>query len=212
MPTTTMTEKIQKKIDNMQPEVRELSQSTIELREDGEGKRTLTGYAVKWEMKSHALGFWDSFREQFKRGAFTASLGKDDQRALWSHDTSKVLGRTGNGTLRLFEDDIGLRFEMDLPNTTLGNDTYETVKRGDVDGVSFGFRALKQEWDESDPENIIRTITSADLFEISPVAFPAYPDSAVAARNADPYKVYLQEKEDRENQRLKEKLILETYL
>jgi phage head maturation protease len=78
--------------------------------------------------------------------------------------------------------------------------------------VSFGFRALKQEWDESDPENIIRTITSADLFEISPVAFPAYPDSAVAARNADPYKVYLQEKEDRENQRLKEKLILETYL
>lgn len=211
MTKKTMIQKLQEKIDKKGPELRGLPQSTIELREGEEGKRTLAGYAVKWEMKSHPLG-WDSFREQFKRGAFTESLGEDDQRALWSHDTSKVLGRTGNGTLRLFEDDIGLRFEMDLPNTTIGNDTYETVKRGDVDGVSFGFRATRQDWDESDPENVVRTITVAKLFEISPVAFPAYPDSAVSARSADPYKAYLEEKEDREHQKLKEKLILETYL
>lgn len=188
-------------------EKRELPQSTIELRESEDGQRTISGYAVKWEMKSHPMGFWTRFREQFKKGSFTESLTKEDQRALWSHDISKVLGRTKNGTLRLYEDDIGLRFELDLPNTTLGNDAYETIKRGDVDGVSFGFRMRKQEWDESDPDNIVRTIVQADLFEISPVGFPAYPDSQVSARSDDPYKAYKEEK----SKELRKKLIIKTY-
>lgn len=193
-------------------ELRELPHSNIELRETENGERTITGYAVKWEMKSHPIGYFVRFKEQFKKGAFIESLTKDDQRALWSHDTSKVLGRTKNGTLRLYEDDIGLRFELDLPNNTLGNDAYESIKRGDVDGVSFGFRMRKQEWDESDPDNIVRSISQADLFEISPVGFPAYPDSQVAARSADPYQSYLEEKEEQQYKELREKLILETYL
>jgi len=196
----------------MTPETRDfLPQSELEIREDEEGKRTLSGYAVKWEMKSHPMGYFRRFKEQFKKGAFSESLSKDDQRALWSHDTSRVLGRTGNGTLRLYEDDIGLRFELDLPNTTLGNDTYETVKRGDVDGVSFGFRAKKQEWDDTDPDNVIRTVLQADVLEISPIAFPAYPDSQIQARGNDPYKVYLDEKEERELKERRERLALLTY-
>lgn len=189
-------------------EKRELPQSTIELREGEDGQRTLTGYAVKWEMKSHSMGWFRRFKEQFKKGAFTDSLTQDDQRALWSHDTSQVLGRTKNGTLRLFEDDIGLRFELDLPSTTSGNDAYETIKRGDVDGVSFGFSMVKEEWDESDPDNITRSITKAKLFEISPVAFPAYPDSQVSSRSEDPYKAYL----DVKNTEVRKQLILKTYL
>lgn len=175
-------------------EKRELISSGIEIREQEDGTRTIEGYAVKWDKKSEVLGYWYKFREQFRKGSFANSLQNDDQRALWSHDTSQVLGRTKNGTLRLSEDDIGLRFELDLPNTTLGNDAYETIKRGDVDGVSFGFQKLVEEWDETDPENIIRTITNAKLLEISPVAFPAYPDSEVSARNNDPYKSYLEGK------------------
>lgn len=193
-------------------EKRELPHSNIEIRESEEGVRTIEGYAVKWEMKSQSMGYFLRFKEQFKKGAFTDSLTNEDQRALWSHDTSKVLGRTKNGTLRLYEDDIGLRFELDLPNTTLGNDAYETIKRGDVDGVSFGFRMRKQEWDESDPDNVVRTISQADLFEISPVGFPAYPDSQVSARSEYPYKSYLEEKKIHENQELRKKLILQTYL
>lgn len=177
-----------------QTEKRNLVTNDVEIREDENGKRTITGYAVKWEMKSVTMGYFKRFKEQFKRGAFTESLTNDDQLALWSHDTSKVLGRTKNGTLRLFEDDIGLRFELDLPNTTLGNDAYETIKRGDVDGVSFGFRMQKQEWDENDVDNITRSILKAKLLEISPVAFPAYPDSQVSARSHDPYKEHVEEK------------------
>lgn len=189
-------------------EKRNLTTNSVEIREDDEGKRTLTGYAIKWEMKSVMMG-WRRFREQFKRGAFTESLTNEDQLALWSHDTSKVLGRTKNGTLRLFEDEIGLRFELDLLDTTSGDDAYKTIKRGDVDGVSFGFSMLKQEWDEADPDNVIRTITKAKLLEISPVAFPAYPDSEVSARSSDPYEQHVLEKR---NEQRRKRLYLKTLI
>ena len=187
-------------------ETRELLTNRIEIREDDDGKRTLTGYAVKWEKKSKVLGYFRKFREQFRKGAFADSLEKDDQRFLWSHDTSKVLGRTKNGTLRLEEDDIGLRFELDLPNTTLGNDTYESIKRGDVDGVSFGFRVESDEIHEPDDDLPLRTVTKARLLEVSAVAYPAYPDSEVSARGYDPLKVYQDELEEREQ--LKSKIYI----
>lgn len=192
-----------------QMEKRELLSSNLEIREVEGGLRTIVGYAVKWEMKSVTMGYWRRFKEQFKRGAFTDSLTQDDQLALWSHDYSQVLGRTKNGTLRLFEDEIGLRFELDLADTTLGDDTYKTIKRGDVDGVSFGFQMVKEEWDESDPDNIVRSVTKAKLVEISPVAFPAYPDSQVSARSHDPYKQFVDERNQKD---LRKKLILKTYL
>ncbi|PGB25391.1 HK97 family phage prohead protease [Bacillus toyonensis] len=192
-----------------QTEKRELLSSEIEIREVEGGLRTINGYAVKWEMKSVTMGYWRRFKEQFKRGAFTDSLTQDDQLALWSHDYSQVLGRTKNGTLRLFEDEIGLRFELDLADTTLGDDTYKTIKRGDVDGVSFGFQMVKEEWDESDPDNVVRSVTKAKLIEISPVAFPAYPDSQVSARSHDPYKQFVDERNQKD---LRKKLILKTYL
>ncbi|MGY0692980.1 HK97 family phage prohead protease [Virgibacillus sp. FSP13] len=169
-------------------ETRELVTNKIEIREDDDGNRTLSGYAVKWEKKSQVLGLFYKFREQFKKGAFLESLNDDDQRFLWSHDLSKVLGRTKNSTLRLKEDDVGLRFELDLPSTTLGNDTYESIKRGDVDGVSFGFRAEDDEVDEPDDDLPLRTVKKAKLMEVSAVAFPAYPDSEVSARGYDPMK------------------------
>lgn len=190
-------------------EIRELVTDNIEIREDDDGNRTLTGYAVKWEMKSQVLGLFYKFREQFQKGAFLESLNDDDQRYLWSHDVSKVLGRTKNGTLRLKEDNIGLRFEVDLPNTTLGNDTYESIKRGDVDGVSFGFRAIDDEVDEPEDDMPIRTVKKAKLLEVSAVAFPAYPDSEVNARGYDVMKQHDELQSYKEEQVSKIKTLLE---
>lgn len=190
-------------------ETRELTTSDIEIREDDDGKRTITGYAVKWEMKSHVLGMFYKFREQFKKGAFADSLNDGDQRFLWSHDSSQVLGRTKNGTLRLEEDDVGLRFELDLPNTTLGNDTYETIKRGDVDGISFGFTNPDDHIEEFDDDIPLRTIRQANLIEVSAVAFPAYPDSEVSARGYDRMKDYEKElKQHEDEQRAKINILL----
>lgn len=190
-------------------ETRELITQGIEIREDDDGNKTLVGYAVKWEKKSVVMGYYRKFREQFRQGAFTESLKNDDQRFLWSHDYSKVLGRTKNDTLRLVEDTIGLRFELDLPKTSLGSDTYESIKRGDVDGVSFGFNMISQEVDEPDDDLMLRTVTKAKLLEVSAVAMPAYPDSEVSARGYDPYKEFV---EERKKSDLRRKLILKTYL
>lgn len=186
-------------------ETRGLDDSTVQLETKENGDHVLSGYALEWNKQSHLIE--NRFKEQFAPGAFTDSLKSADVRALFSHDVTRVLGRTKNNTLRLEEDSVGLRFEIDLPNTTLGSDTHKSVLRGDIDGVSFGFLPVTQSWDDSG-ETVIRTIHSADLLEISPVAFPAYPDSMVSARSADPYGEYKAEKEASEIARL----ILETYL
>lgn len=179
-------------------EIRNAS-TDLEIRETEEGGSTITGYAVKWEQLSQAMGFFTRFKEKFQKGAFVESLEKDDQRALWNHNRDIVLGRTSNSTLRLEEDDTGLRFEVDLPETSWGNDIYASVKRGDVSGVSFGFKMVGEEWDDNDESAVTRTVTKAKLYEISPTAFPAYEQTEVQARNlADRYSEYRQANEETE--------------
>lgn len=189
-------------------ETRELTTNKIEIREDEDGNRTISGYAVKWEKNSHVLGYFMKFREQFKKGAFAESLINDDQRFLWSHDASKVLGRVKNKSLRLEEDDTGLRFELDLPKTSLGNDTYESIKRGDVDGVSFAFSNPDDHIEEFDNDLPLRTVSKAKLLEVSAVAFPAYPDSEVSARGYDPMKKYDEELKERRSEQASKLYVL----
>lgn len=154
----------------------------LEIREAGEGKPAVViGYAAVWEKLS--VPMW-GFREKIRKGAFATSLeeaasGKWNIKALWNHDSGKPLGNTKKGSLKLEEDDKGLRFELELPDNSWGKDAEESIRRGDTDGVSFGFRTEKQEWDESDPKNVIRTLVQVSLFEISPTPFPAYPQTSV---------------------------------
>ena len=80
--------------------------------------------------------------ERIAPGAFRDSIASDqDVLALYNHNSDFPLGRQSAGTLRLAEDQRGLRFEIDLPNTTVGRDLRESVCRGDILGCSFGFRS-----------------------------------------------------------------------
>jgi HK97 family phage prohead protease len=124
-----------------------------------------------------------TFQEKLAPGAFRHVLGSD-VRALWNHDPAFVLGRTTNGTLRLAEDDKGLRFEIDPPDTMLAASFMGNIERGDVSQMSFGFAVEKdgQSWDRSVKPNL-RTITAvSELRDISPVTYPAYPTTEVALR------------------------------
>lgn len=149
-----------------------------ELRAAGDS-RTVSGYAVKWDSLSEDLG---GFRERFETGAFAQSVKDGDVRGLLNHNPAQVLARTTNGTLRIEEDKTGLRFDMDVAKTSVGDDTLELVRRGDITQMSFGFAAINDRW-EMDDEQEIRTVTEARLFDVSPVAFPAYPDTEVAKRS-----------------------------
>lgn len=155
----------------------------FELRAEGDGAAPkLTGYAAVFEQLSLVL--YSMFREKIARGAFASTLG-DDIRALWNHDTNSPLGRTKAGTLRLDEDAHGLRVEIDPPDTQAGRDAVASIKRGDVDSMSFGFDVLGDEWDQDEDGQLIRTLTKIKLYEVSPVVFPAYPQTTVSARTGE---------------------------
>lgn len=151
-----------------------------ELRAEG-GKRTLAGYAAVFGSTADIGGY---FREVIAPGAFADTLLRDDVRALFDHDSGRLLGRKSAGTLRLAEDAKGLRVEIDLPDTSDGRDVAQLVERGDLDGMSFGFMVRKEQWDETvDPPT--RTILAVDLREVSAVTFPAYADTSLALRSRD---------------------------
>ncbi len=158
------------------PEQRSLA-AKVERRA-ADGKVTVVGYAAVFGEVAR-IGDW--FEETIARGAFTESLKTADVRAYFDHDRGRVLGRTSSGTLRLSEDDKGLKVEIDLPDTTDGRDVAALIERGDVSGMSFGFAVLRQEWDETvTPAK--RTILTLDLREVSVVSEPAYDGTSIALR------------------------------
>lgn len=156
----------------------------IEKRSADKGPGTLSGYALKFDLMSKPIYDPDldkKFVEKIDPLSLARTLReRPDIRSLHSHDTSIVLGRTTSGTLRLFIDETGLRFENDLPDTGPGRDNAVLVERGDVDGCSFGFVVREDDWEEGPNGLLIRTLHDIDLHEISPtVAFPAYIDTEV---------------------------------
>jgi len=127
------------------------------------------------------------FREKIDPGAF-ADVLKDDVRALFNHDSNIVLGRTAAGTLKIKQDSEGLHYEVDLPDTQQARDLALSVERGDINQSSFGFIVEDDDWAEDDEGRIVRTIRSfRSLFDVSPVTFPAYPDTTVGKRSMDLY-------------------------
>ena len=165
----------------------------VECREEN-GKKMVRGYAAVWDKLS--VPIYGMFKEKIRSGAFTDSLKSNNVRALWNHNSDYVLGSTRSKTLNLKEDDKGLRFELELPDTSTGRDAFVTISRGDVEGMSFGFIPRKVEWDEKDPKNVVRTLIDVDLREVSPTAFPAYPQTSVKTRSVDDeYSEYIDEKE-----------------
>jgi HK97 family phage prohead protease len=143
-------------------------------------QRKLTGYAAKYG-KQTDLGF---FKEKIASGAFDEALKNSDARALKNHDPNLLLGRESSGTLRLEANSIGLKFELDVPDTTTGRDTLEEVRRGDLDGCSFAFTVAEDEWKHTEGEPSERTIKKiGQLFDIAPCTYPAYQDTSVAARS-----------------------------
>lgn len=150
------------------------------VRAAGDGAVKIGGHAAKFDSLSEDLG---GFRERIAPGAFAQTIKTGDIRALWNHDSNIVLGRNKSGTLRLSEDSAGLLWEADAPQTQLVRDmVLAPIERGDVSQCSFGFYTLNDKWAKLDGE-WIRTLLEVELFDVSPVTYPAYPATDVAVRS-----------------------------
>lgn len=157
------------------------------LRSDAGKPAVITGKIVYDQRSKPIAGY---FYEIVRRGAFAGALtGKDDVRGLYNHDDRMILGRLSAKTLRLFDDADGLRYEIDVPDTSYGKDLLISIERGDLNQSSFGFRKIRDKWSEERTADGIlvevRELLEVELFDVSPVAFPAYTESSVAMRCLD---------------------------
>ena len=151
-----------------------------EFRVDTENDRPkMYGHAAMFDSLSEDLG---GFRERIAPGAFSKSLESADIRALFNHDSNIVLGRNKSGTLRLKEDKTGLAIEIDPPDTQAARDLIVSMERGDISQMSFGFRTIGDKWAKVDGE-WTRTLLEVDLFDVSPVTYPAYAATDIAVRS-----------------------------
>ena len=150
----------------------------LEIRKQAAGPGTIAGHAAVFNSLSVNLG---GFREKIDPGAFKRTIKESDIRALFNHDANQVLGRNKAATLRLTEDEQGLAIEIDPPDTQAARDLTVLIERGDVSQMSFGFRTITDRWETQGGEQI-RTLEEVELFDVSPVTFPAYPDTDVAMR------------------------------
>lgn len=135
---------------------------------------TLAGYAHVFGYVADRGGYYATV----KPGAFDDVLDKSDTLFLFNHNRDHVLGRKKAGTLRLNSDERGLAFEVDLPDTTLGNDVKENVRLGNIPGMSFGVTFNPRDHirrSRAADGKEVRTFTSfADLVDVSVVTVPAF--------------------------------------
>ena len=151
----------------------------VELRSEGD-VLTAVGYAAVFNARSENLG---GFTETVAPGAFKETLKTQDVLGLVNHDTNMLLARTSNGTLQLQEDHHGLRYEMQLPNTTAGRDVAELLRSKIIQGSSFGFNTIKDSWGESESGYPERRLLEARLIDVSPVSKPAYLQTEASLRS-----------------------------
>lgn len=162
-------------------------------------KPCVEGYAAVYNVSTD-LGC--GYRESVNPAAFTRALAeKQDVRGLFNHDANMVLGRTKSGTLRLSSDNTGLHFECDLnEQDPEAMSVRAKIMRGDVDQCSFAFSCSKDSVTYNDDGTCDREIMDADLFDVSPVTYPAYDTTSCEARSVDAVRKTLLELRDKQKQ------------
>lgn len=155
----------------------------IEERDDG--TKTLIGtgavfYREGNDGTEYRIGA--NVKERIAETAFDKALERqDDARGLFNHEPDNLLGRVSSGTMRLFKRDDGLGYEIDLPDTQVGRDVAESIKRGDLTGSSFAFTVDESDWIRADGMDV-REIRSVSLFDTGPVTYPAYEGTTTGIR------------------------------
>ncbi len=153
------------------------------MRSAAAGERTIVGVAAVFNVDTTIGG---RFVERIAPGAFRESLDRgDDVVALFNHEASRVLGRRSSTTLRVWVDDVGLRYEIQAnPRDPDAAAVLAKIARGDVTGSSFQFEVLPggDEITFRGDGMPVRTLLSVRLIDVSPVTFPAYAGTSTSAR------------------------------
>ena len=167
---------------------KEVRYSPIVFRNLEEDSRRLEGRAIVFDSYSNNLGFY----EKINRSAVTQELiNNSDIIFTFNHDPNQLLARyrNGGGSLDVELREDGVYFSFDIPNTTLGNDIYELIKRGDISNCSFCFTVAdekdSQKWEKRDGKMYREIMKISGLYDLSAVTYPAYSDTDINARSIE---------------------------
>lgn len=157
----------------------------IEFRDapDGKGPGTVSGFAIPYNSDSRKL--FGKFIERNRPGAFDGSFGKGEMRLNFEHLGYATLGTERAGTLRVFPEADGVRFECDLPDTTHGRDTAELMKRGDLAGCSYEFGDAEWEWSERSDGETVGEVVKGTVRALTLTVNPAYPETSAGLRSLE---------------------------
>ncbi len=136
-------------------------------------KKIIQGYTVVFDRWAEVKEWGECWSECIRKGAFTQSLVENSILALYNHDFNNVLARK-DVNMKLIEEDKGLYFEIELPDTTQANDLYELIDKGIVNQCSFGGFVRKNVWSYDSEGNPLREILDIDLVEITITPIPVY--------------------------------------
>ncbi|WP_256869669.1 HK97 family phage prohead protease [Bacillus sp. CDB3] len=162
-----------------------------------EEKLYLEGYFIRYNAETE---LFPGVYEEVDKRAVANSIANNDIRCLFNHDTGVVLGRAGNKTLELRSDEIGLYGKVEINrNDPEAMAIYARIERGDINACSFGFFPIKEDVETRDDGTTKFILREIDLFEISAVTFPAYPQTDIAAREKDIESMKKQKLEQRKN-------------
>jgi len=156
--------------------------------EGGGEKPRIEGVAAVYNQPTRIDTIFGSYVEVIEEGFFEGVM-ENDVRALWNHNTDLVLGRVKSGTLEIRDQKEGLGTVIHPPDTQWGRDAVTSIKRGDVDQMSFAFNVKTgwDEWKENEEGVMVRRLKAGackQLYDVSPVSFPAYPQTSVSVRRA----------------------------
>lgn len=163
----------------MEIERRYFDIAELRVRADDRGP-VIEGYAAVFNKPSEDLG---GFREKIKPGAFRSAIKRTDTVMLWNHDSNLPLARVSAGNLTIKEDRKGLFVSATFPKSA--EREIELIESGIVNQMSFGFTTEKDEWEHKKNESIRTLVEVGQLPDVSPVVFPAYPDTTVAVRSLE---------------------------
>lgn len=166
-------------------EQRSLGDAAEVRAEQRDGKPVITGYAAVFNSRSVVMrtAKGKPFVETIAPGTFAKSLTEADVRSFYNHNPGQVLGRVSAGTLRVWEDERGLRYEVTPPDTAYARDLLELMRRGDVSGSSFTFATTDDDWKPGEGGVAVRELRGAHLMEVGPVSVPAYPAATANVRS-----------------------------
>ena len=158
-----------------------MSASSVENRADDTTEVSMIqGYGALFNSRTNIAGLWE---EEILPGFFDGVLD-DDVRALFNHDPNQICARSKSGTLRLWVDEKGLNYSFPVNDRSYVRDLASAIADGDVSESSFAFSVSEEKWIEREGDIPLRQLVRAKkLYDVSPVTYPAYPDTSVGARS-----------------------------